>query len=203
MNKKKLNKKIIIFIIIIIFLILIIFFFTNKTKKIKFGNNSSSQEIIDNILNISSYETVIEVEINSNKNTNKYIIKQKYIAPDISEQEIMEPENIQGIKIIKNKNELKIENSKYNLSKIYNDYEYMTDNCLDLNTFIENYKLNGKEIYEEKDNEIILCIETNHKYNKYIELYIGKETGKPTKMEIKDNSKNTLIYILYREVKFK
>ena len=203
MNKKKLNKKIIIFIIIIILLILIIFFFTNKTKKIKFGNNSSSQEIIDNILNISSYETVIEVEINSNKNTNKYIIKQKYIAPDISQQEIIEPENIQGIKIIKNKNELKIENSKYNLSKIYNDYEYMTDNCLDLNTFIENYKLNGKEIYEEKDNEIILCIETNHKYNKYIELYISKETGKPTKMEIKDNSKNTLIYILYREVKFK
>ena len=203
MNKKKLNKKIIIFIIIIILLILIIFFFTNKTKKIKFGNNSSSQEIIDNILNISSYETVIEVEINSNKNTNKYIIKQKYIAPDISEQEIIEPENIQGIKIIKNRNELKIENSKYNLSKIYNDYEYMTDNCLDLNTFIENYKLNGKEIYEEKDNEIILCIETNHKYNKYIELYISKETGKPTKMEIKDNSKNTLIYILYREVKFK
>ena len=203
MNKKKLNKKIIIFIIIIILSILIIFFFTNKTKKIKFGNNSSSQEIIDNILNISSYETIIEVEINSNKNTNKYIIKQKYIAPDISEQEIIEPENIQGIKIIKNKNELKIENSKYNLSKIYNDYEYMTDNCLDLNTFIENYKLNGKEIYEEKDNEIILCIETNHKYNKYIELYISKETGKPTKMEIKDNSKNTLIYILYREVKFK
>ncbi len=203
MNKKRLNKKIIIFIIIIIFLMLIIFFFTNKTKKIKFGNNSSSQEIIDNILNISSYETIIEVEINSNKNTNKYIIKQKYIAPDISEQEIIEPENIQGIKIIKNKNELKIENSKYNLSKIYNDYEYMTDNCLDLNTFIENYKLNGKEIYEEKDNEIILCIETNHKYNKYIELYISKETGKPTKMEIKDNSKNTLIYILYREVKFK
>ena len=89
MNKKKLNKKIIIFIIIIILLILIIFFFTNKTKKIKFGNNSSSQEIIDNILNISSYETVIEVEINSNKNTNKYIIKQKYIAPDISQQEII------------------------------------------------------------------------------------------------------------------
>ena len=203
MNKKKLNKKIIIFIIIIILLILIIFFFTNKTKKIKSGNNSSSQEIIDNILNISSYEAVIEVEINSNKNTNKYIIKQKYIAPDISQQEIIEPENIQGIKIIKNKNELKIENSKYNLSKIYNDYEYMTDNCLDLNTFIENYKLNGKEIYEEKDNEIILRIETNHKYNKYIELYISKETGKPTKMEIKDNSKNTLIYILYREVKFK
>ena len=34
-------------------------------------------------------------------------------------------------------------------------------------------------------------------------LYIDKKTGKPTKMEIKDNSKNTSVYILYREVKLK
>ena len=30
-----------------------------------------------------------------------------------------------------------------------------------------------------------------------------KKTGKPTKMEIKDNNKKTLIYILYKEVEFK
>ena len=167
----------------------------------KFGNNNSSQEIIDNILNISSYEAIIEVEVNSNKNTNRYVIKQKYNAPDISEQEVLEPENIQGVKIVKSKNELKVENTKINLVKIYNDYEYMTDNCLDLNTFIEKYKSTGKEIYEEKDGEIILSVED--KKNRYHEdniLYISKETGKPTKLEIKDDSKKTLIYILYREV---
>lgn len=170
----------------------------------KFGNNSSSQEIINNILNISSYETKIEVEVNSNKNVNKYIIKQKYIAPDISEQEVLEPKNIEGIKIIKNKNELKVENTKMNLIKIYNDYECMIDNCLDLNAFIEEYKIMGKEIYEEKDDEIILTIENkSEKYHKNKTLYISKETGKPTKMEIKDNNKKTLIYILYKEVEFK
>ena len=170
----------------------------------KFGNNSSSQEIINNILNISSYETKIEVDVNSNKNANKYIIKQKYVAPDISEQEVLEPKNIEGIKIVKNKNELKVENTKMNLIKIYNDYEYMTDNCLDLNAFIEDYKIMGKEIYEDKDNEIILTIENkNEKYHKNRTLYISKETGKPTKMEIKDNNKKTLIYILYKEVEFK
>ena len=199
----KLLRKIIIVIIIIIICICI-FFYINKSKKIKIGNNSTSQEIIDNILNISSYEAVIEVEVNSNKNTNKYTIKQKYISPDISEQEILEPENIQGVKITKKDNELKVENSRINISKIYNNYEYMTDNCLDLNTFIENYKLNEKEIYEEKNDEIILNVENkNNKYKRYQTLYIDKKTGKPTKMEIKDNSKNTLIYILYREVKFK
>ncbi len=170
----------------------------------KFGNNSSSQEIINNILNISSYETKIEVDVNSNKNANKYIIKQKYVAPDISEQEVLEPKNIEGIKIVKNKNELKVENTKMNLIKIYNDYEYMTDNCLDLNAFIEDYKIMGKEIYEDRDNEIILTIENkSEKYHKNRTLYISKETGKPTKMEIKDNNKKTLIYILYKEVEFK
>ena len=73
----KLLRKIIIVIIIIIICICI-FFYINKSKKIKIGNNSTSQEIIDNILNISSYETVIEVEVKSNKITNKYTIKQKY-----------------------------------------------------------------------------------------------------------------------------
>ena len=170
----------------------------------KFGNNSSSQEIKKNILNISSYETKIEVDVNSNKNANKYIIKQKYVAPDISEQEVLEPKNIEGIKIVKNKNELKVENTKMNLIKIYNDYEYMTDNCLDLNAFIEDYKIMGKEIYEDRDNEIILTIENkSEKYHKNRTLYISKETGKPTKMEIKDNNKKTLIYILYKEVEFK
>ena len=181
----------------------ITFFYITKSKKIKNGNNSSSQEIIENILNISSYEGIIEVEVNSNKNVNKYIIKQTYIAPNISEQEILEPENIKGIKITKTESEIKVENTNLNMTKIYNNYPYMADNCMDLNTFIENYKKNGKQEYEEKDSEIILEVEfEENPYTKYRTLYISKETGKPTKMEIKDNSKKTLIYILYKEVKF-
>ena len=202
MNKNKLLKRIIVIIFFII-IFLFIFFCINKSKKIKIGNTMSSQEIMDNILNISAYETIIEVEINSNKNTNKYIIKQKYIAPNISEQEVLEPENIQGIKITKKENELKVENSKLNISKIYNHYEYMTDNCMDLNTFIDNYKADNKKHWEEKDNEILLFTENEeNKYTRYKTLYISKETGKPTKMEIKDNSKKRIIYILYKEVKF-
>ena len=198
---KILKKMIIIIILITIFLA--IFFYITKSKKIKIGNNSSSQEIIENILNISSYESIIDVEVNSNKNVNKYVIKQKYIAPDISEQELLEPENIQGIKIKKTGNELKVENTKLNISKIYNDYPYMVDNCMDLNTFIGIYKQNDEKDYEEKNNEIILRVENKENpYTKFRILYINKETGNPIRMEIKDNSKKTLIYILYKEVKF-
>ena len=201
MNKHKILKKIII-IITLIAIFFTIFFYITKSKKIKIGNNSSSQEIIENILNISSYESIIEIEVNSNKNVNRYVIKQKY-APDISEQEVLDPENIRGIKITKTENELNVENTNLNISKIYSNYPYMTNNCMDLNTFIETYKQNGKREYEEKDNEIILETENKENpYTKYRILYISKETGKPTKMEIKDNSKKTLIYILYKEVKF-
>ena len=202
MDKNKILKKMII-IISIIAIFLITFFYITKSKKIKIGNNNSSQEIIENILNISSYEGIIEVEVNSNKNVNRYIIKQNYITPDMSEQEILEPQNIKGIKITKTGNELKVENTNLNISKIYNNYPYMTDNCMDLNTFIETYKQNDKQEFEEKDNEIILEAENEENpYTKYRILYISKETGKPTRMEVKDNSKKTLIYILYKEVKF-
>ena len=202
MNKIKiLKKQIIIISIIVIFFTT--FFYITKSKKIKIGNNSSSQEIIENILNISSYESIIEVEVNSNKNVNKYVIQQNYIEPNMSEQEILEPDNIKGIKIIKAKNELKVENTNLNMTKIYNNYPYITNNCMELNTFIEIYKQDGKQEYEEKDNEIILETENEENpYTQYRTLYISKETGKPTKMEIKDNSKKTLIYILYKEVKF-
>ncbi len=201
MNKNKILKKTIIIISLIV-ISFAIFFYITKSKKIKIGNNSSSQEIIENILNISSYESIIEIEVNSNKNVNRYVIKQKY-APDISEQEVLDPENIRGIKITKTENELNVENTNLNISKIYSNYPYMTNNCMDLNTFIETYKQNGKREYEEKDNEIILETENKENpYTKYRILYISKETGKPTKMEIKDNSKKTLIYILYKEVKF-
>ena len=203
MNKNKILKKMIITISVMA-IFFAIFFYITKSKKIKIGNNSSSQEIIENILNISSYESIVEVEVNSNKNMNKYIIKQTYIAPDISEQEVLEPENIQGIKITKKENQLKVENTNLNMTKIYTDYQYMTNNCMDLNTFIEEYKQSWEGKYEEKNNEIVLETENeNNLYTKYRILYISKETGKPTRMEIKDNSKKTLIYILYKEVKFK
>ena len=202
MNKNKMLIKIII-VISIIAIFGTIFFCIIKSKKIKIGNTSSSQEMIENILSISSYESVIEVEVNSNKNVNKYVIKQTYTPPNISVQEVLEPENIQGIKITKSENEIKVENTQLNMTKIYSNYPYMTSNCLDLNTFIELYKQNGESKYEEKDDEIILKTENEQNiYTKYRILYIDKKTGKPTKMEIKDNSKNTSIYILYKEVKF-
>ena len=101
------NKKIIIAIIITT-IILGIFIIT-LTKNIKIGNANISQEI--DIFNISSYEATIEMTVYSNKNENKYTIKQNCEIGVKSSQEILEPSNMKGIKIIQEENiELKTVN---------------------------------------------------------------------------------------------
>lgn len=204
-EKTQKNKIIIISIISILLIILAIIFIKNNNKtakNLKIGNNSTSQEIVDYILNINSYQTEIEVEVKSNKNTNKYKIKQTYINKENNTQEVIEPTNIQGVKIIKEGNNLKLENSRLSLTKIIENYKEITQNNLDLNCFIENYKNNSKSEFKEENNQIIMettAINENN-YQKYEKLYVSKQDGKPIKMEIKDTNQNIIIYIIYNEI---
>ena len=193
------NKKIIIVLVLVvlIFLILFLLFRNSMSKNLKIGNNSTSQEIVNSILNINSYETKIEVEVKSNKNSNKYIIKQKYKGIEENSQEIIEPNNISGVKIVKEGKNLRLENSNLNLTSIFEDYQYISDNSLDLCSFIEDYKKGEKSEWKEKDEKIIM--ETNGESKQKI-LYIDAKSGNPEKMEIKDNNKNIAVYILYKEV---
>ena len=189
------NKRIVFLIILIILIAigLIIFFSNNGTKNFKIGNNTSSQEIVDYILNINSYEAILEVDIKSNKNENKYKIKQVYNGKDNNSQEVLEPSNIAGVKLIKEGTYLKLENSNLNLTNILQNYEYISDNVLDLSSFIEDYKNNSNSKWEEKNDKILM--KTSNRT-----LYINRENSLPEKMEIHDNGKNTAIYILYNEV---
>ena len=193
------NKKIIFICIFIISLIIIISFFNYKKQN---SGNNISKSITDykqNILNISSYEATISVEINSNKNTNKYIIKQFYNSPNTFKQEVQAPENIKGLITIYDGSNLEIQNTNLNLSKIYKDYNCLSNNILSLNSFIEELKENNSECVE-LENEIILEVTPKNKYAWYKRLSISKTTGKPTKMEILDENKNKLVYILYNEI---
>ena len=163
----------------------------------KIGNNSSSQEIVDYILNINSYQTEIKVEIESNKNKNLYILKQIYKKDEKLVQEVLEPSNIAGVKIIKEGNKLTLENSKLSLNSFFENYEYVSDNRLDLSCFIKQYKENEKSNWKEEDNQIKMITNQNQEEKC---LWIDKTTGKPIKMEIKDTNKNTKVYIVYNEV---
>ena len=202
-NNKKLKLMLIIGLISIIIIMIVVIKNKNGTTKIsKIGNNSSSQEIVDYILNIESYNSEVDVEIKSNKNSNKYKLKQNYIKDEKSIQEVVEPQNIQGVKIINKKNNLKIENTNLSLTKIIENYQDIANNQLDLSTFITDYKNNNNSKFTEKENKIIMetTSQNESQYRKYETLYISKENGKPEKMEIKDTNQNVIIYIIYNEI---
>ena len=193
------------FILLIILILILggVFFYKNNVKNSKIGNNKNSQEIVDNFLNLSSYEVQVTVNVTSNKNSNKYILKQTFNSPNISTQEVIEPSNIAGVRIENNGTNVKIENTNLKLSTLLENYNYLGNNWLDLSSFIEDYKKNEDSIFEENDEEIILKTNSNAD-NNYIQektLHISKQTYNPTEMEIKDNKQNTTIYILYNEVK--
>lgn len=211
LNLKK-NKKTYLILIAIIISVIITFFIVfikNNYKSKNIGNNISSKtidEVEDYICNISSYNAIIEVTIQSNKNTNKYVLKQIHLEngeqyEDI--QEVIEPENIKGLKLVYKNGTLEIQNTKLGLSKIYNNYPYIENSNLWLNLFLKEYKQAGNDNKEmiEEDGEIklILAIKDDSKI-RYKELFVDKKTGKPTKLLIEDDNKNPIIYILYTEI---
>lgn len=209
----KINKKIIFviaIIAIIAFSVILYFLFKNDNKNLNFGNNFSNktlEEIEEYILNISSYEAEIEVQIESNKNQTKYILQQKYSSPNIEKQIVKEPSNIQGLETTYDGNKLTIHNSKLNLTTVYENYPYLTDNFVWLHSFIEDYKntkSSGKEVklYEE-NNQIIMEVKLSNQ-NPYIsnkKLIIEKETGNIKKLIVQDKNQKSIVYILYNEIK--
>ena len=201
------KKKLIIILGILAVLVtsvIIYFFIKNNYKNLKSGNNMSNKnlkEIEEYILSIRSYNAKIEVEIQSNKNKNKYVLEQKYAEPNVQKQIVLEPSNIEGLETIFDGNNLKINNTKLNLSTIYENYSDVTSNFLWLKTFTEEYKKmieTGKQNIIEQNGIIIMEIKDADELNK--KLYIDRKTGKPIKMQIKNVSKNTTVYILYNEI---
>ncbi len=199
------KKKKIITICFIVFLIIIVFLFCYfyMVKNSKIGNNKSSQEMVDDILNIKTYGALIEVDVKSNKNENKYIIKQKYEGENKNSQEVLEPSNIKGVKITKTNGELKLENTNLNLVSIFENYEYLSENNLDLDTFISDYKENDNSKYTENQEQIIMKTTSKNDLKINKSLYINKKTGKVEKLEIEDANKKTAVNILYKEIEVK
>lgn len=195
------NKKYFYLIgVVLLIIILFVLIFKNTTRNSKNGNNMNSQEIVDYILNINSYKAQITVQVNSNKNTNKYIIKQEYNTENGCVQEVLEPSNIAGVKIIRKDENLIVENTNLNLSKMFSNYKGLEENSLDLCNFIKDYKSNNGSSFEQKDNEIIMSTISKNKYNKTKVLYIDKEHIVPTRLLIKDDNQNTTIIIEYNEI---
>lgn len=176
------NKKVILIVIAII-LILIALISIFAYKFLKTGNNKinkSEEEIIEDILNIESYKAKLEIEVETNKNKTKYVVKQELKPENVSIQEVIEPSNIAGVITEYDGTNLKIVNNKLQLTTTFENYSYIADNSLWLDSFIQSYKDCENSKLTSKENEIILEFkdENNTKYTSYKKLYIDKRTRK-------------------------
>lgn len=205
--KKK--KKILILILIIVVLGSCIYgfqkFIKNDYKFSELGNtisNKSIEEIEDMILNISSYQAKATITIKSNKNENTYEMKQQYIAPNQYHAEVLKPGNLAGLTFSYDGNQLKVENTRLQLSKIYEQYPYLNENHLFLSRFVKDYQESQESKIIERSEEVIMetKIKNSNQYQMYEKLYMDKRTGKITKLEVQDVTQNTLVYILYNEI---
>ena len=151
-------------------------------------------------MNISSYEAEAEITVETNKNTNKYVVEQKYSKPNIASQKVIEPKNIEGLTIKYDGENLEISNSNLDLKTIYENYTYVSDNILWLSDFIENYKNSNGTIIEENGIIIMEVKCDKNKYNTYEKLYIDRNANKITKLVIEDENKKGKIYITYNKI---
>lgn len=199
------NKKLVFIGILACIGIIIFFLIKSNYKKLNFGNNignKSIEEIEEYILNISSYKAKIEVTVTSNKNENKYLLTQEFLKPNIAKQVVEEPSNIKGVTTINDGNNLTVFNSNLNLTQIYENYEYLNNNCLWINSFIEDYSKSNEKNIKSENSEIIMetKVENDNKYIQYKKLYLDDKTYKPTKLLVQDVNKKTLVYILFKEI---
>ncbi len=197
------NKKVFVIAIIAIILIFLTIFLVYYYKSRKSGNNiinKSEEQLIEDILNIKAYNAKLDITIETNKNVTKYVVSQK-VENEKSIQEVLKPENIAGVVTEYDGEQLKIRNNKLNLETTFQNYQYIVENKLWLNSFTNEFKESNKTKVNSKTDEIVLEINnTENLYDTCKRLYIDKKTGKPTKLEIEDINKKMLVYILYTEI---
>lgn len=160
----------------------------------------NSQEIVDYILGINSYKATVTIQVNSNKNTNRYILKQEYNTENGCVQEVLEPSNIAGVKVTRKDENIIIENTNLSLTNIFTNYKGLDNSSLDLSTFIQEYKSTNMSNFEEDNANIMMKTSTQNKYTKSKILYINKSNALPVKMVINDNNQNTTIIIEYNDI---
>lgn len=195
-------KKIVIFVIIFCMIFAILYY-----KNFLFGNNISKNRSDKDVLkDMEKYQAEVSVTVVSNKTQNEYGMKQE-VNGDYCMQEVVKGEAIEGVKIELNQNNLKVSNTKLNLEKVYENYSNLLNHAMFLNSFVADYRdeANEANCFEENE-EVIFEVKLNRNQNTYIKykkLYVDSKTGKPTKLEIKDNTKNKTICIVYNNIEFK
>ena len=155
------KKKIIIGLVIILIIAISFCVIKFNYKTQNFGNNiniKNKDSIVNNILNMKSYEADVTINVKSNKNENTYEIKQENVGENEYKQIIKMPNSAQGMEIIFKENKLEEKNTKLNLSKIYENYKYIAENELILTSIVKEYQAGNETNIQEDEEQIFINV---------------------------------------------
>ena len=93
------------------------------------------------------------------------MLKQEYNNSGKIEQIVLEPSNIEGLTISYNEGNLTINNTKLNLQTVYNNYKYVVDNNLWLNSFIKDYRESNNKSISENSDYIVMTVDISDSNN--------------------------------------
>lgn len=193
-----------IFIVAIIFILVISIFYCYKFFIP--GNNKSVKdvnELNEYILSIKKYSLEARITVNSNKNTNTYLLKETN-ENGISKQEVINEITNNGVSLEYQDEKLTIKNTELGLPRVFADYKELFTNPIDLNSFVEDYKLDDKKDVKTKDDYYIVSVKSMNSQNKYTThkvLYFSRSKNQIEKMEVKDINNNQTIIIEYSSFK--
>lgn len=193
-----------IFIVAIIFILVISIFYCYKFFIP--GNNKSVKdvnELDEYILGIKSYSLEAKITVNSNKNTNTYLLKETNEDGKLVTEIISESTN-NGISFEYKNDSLTIKNTELGLPRIFADYKELFINPLDFNSFVQDYKADDKKEIKTKDDYYIVSVKSMNSQNKYTThkvLYFSRSKNQIDKLEVKDINNNQTIIIEYSNFK--
>lgn len=197
---RKIICALIIIFIIVCFLGCLKFFTKSNNKKVNIGNNTNIKEIEKYLLNINSYSANVDVIIKSNKNENKYKLKQE-VKGSYTKQTVLEPDSIANMEITYENEKLQIKNTQLNLSKVYNNYPYISNNVLFLTDFLKSYQESTNKTIEVVDGILNMKFtKNNDRYSQNQLLKVDMQNLKPISIEIQDKNSKNRVYILYNEI---
>ncbi len=195
--KKKIFIVAIIFILVISIFYCYKFFIPGNNKTIKDVN-----ELDEYILGMKNYTLEAKITVNSNKNTNTYLLKETN-ENGKSIQEIISEGTNSGVVLEYEDEKLTIKNTELGLPRIFADYKELFNNPIDFMTFVQDYKSDDKKDVKIKDDYYIVSVKTlnSSKYTTHKVLYFSRSKNQIERIEIKDINNNQTIIIEYSSFK--
>lgn len=182
---------------------------TSCTWSSRSGFLSKEKRIISKIekkyYKYKGYTCKASMKFYSGEKNSKYLIREKYSAPDKYKLQILEPKESKGIIILNTKGKVFIEHPSINQSISLVSIKSLNKQML-IGDFFENIsesKMLSNEVIDKKKYSVFeFNIQDKNKYRNSGKIWIDNKNYTPYKLNIYDENGSLQVEIIYEKFKF-